>query len=45
MKLTPHEYEGKKRPACGPYPKGVVNGPPPTTIRGMKRRKAAMLES
>jgi hypothetical protein len=31
---------GRKRPAKGPYPKGVVNGPDPTTDRGRRRRKA-----
>lgn len=42
MKLTHVELEGKKRPERGPYPKGVVNGPDPTTLRGIRRRKAAM---
>jgi len=40
MKLTSKEIEGKKRPSRGPYPKGVVNGPPPQTDRGIRRRKA-----
>lgn len=42
MKLTALELEGKRRPKRGPYPKGVVNGPDPTTERGVRRRKAAM---
>lgn len=31
--------DGVKRPVCGPYPKGVFNGPDPTTKRGRRRRK------
>ena len=42
MRLTHRELEGTKRPERGPYPKGVVNGPQPTTDRGMRRRKEAM---
>lgn len=38
-KLTDKEIEGKERPKHGPYPKGVVNGPEPTTDRGVRRRK------
>lgn len=38
MKLTQKEIEGVKRPARGPYPKGVANGPLPTTARGVRRR-------
>lgn len=39
MKLTDREWNGVKRPERGPYPKGVVNGPQPTTERGIRRRK------
>ena len=39
MSLTKKELEGKKRPANGPYPKGVVNGPDPSTKRGERRRR------
>ncbi len=42
MKLTDREWNGVKRPFHGPYPKGVVNGPQPTTERGIRRRKSAM---
>lgn len=42
MRLTDNEWNGKKRPKRGPYEKGVVNGPQPTTDRGIRRRKAAM---
>ncbi len=42
MKLTIREWEGIKRPANGPYPKGVVNGPQPITERGIRRRKQNM---
>ncbi len=42
MRLTEKEWNGIKRPERGPYPKGVVNGPQPTTKRGILRRKRIM---
>ena len=42
MRLTDREWNGVKRPERGPYPKGVVNGPQPTTERGIRRRKASV---
>ncbi len=33
-------WTGVKRPKKGPYPKGVINGPAPTTKRGWNRRNA-----
>ena len=42
MRLTNREWEGVKRPFNGPYPKGVVNGPQPTTERGIRSRKQNM---
>lgn len=40
IKLTEKHLEGVARPPRGPYPKGVVNGPQPTTERGKRRRQA-----
>lgn len=37
--LTDKQIEGVERPKQGPYPKGVANGPLPTTARGIRRRK------
>lgn len=37
--LTELQIIGVKRPARGPYPPGVDNGPLPTTARGIRRRK------
>lgn len=42
MRLSEREWNGVKRPDRGPYPKGVVNGPQPTTERGIRRRKKNM---
>ena len=47
MKLTAMEANGRKLPARGPrgrgaFDKGMVNGPLPTTERGIRRRKANM---
>jgi len=39
MALTEKQLKGKDRPKNGPYPKGVVNGPDPTTKRGESRRR------
>ena len=39
MKKTDLMLNGKTRPAKGPYSKGVINGPEPTTERGWRRRK------
>ena len=37
--LNEKQLKGNKRPERGPYPKGVANGPDPTTERGKKRRR------
>lgn len=42
MRLSEREWNGKKRPKRGPYKKGVVNGPQPTTEREIRRRKSTM---
>lgn len=38
MKISTKAANGRKRPTNGPYPKGVVNGPDPSTARGWRRR-------
>jgi len=38
-RLTGSEILGITRPAKGPYPPGVSNGPLPITPRGIRRRK------